>query len=215
MVTTLPVCGSSIPRRRAGITEASIRTNLGTLEFVIKEGVIRRRTTADDWPPVPPLKAIRGSFYNGSNEIRVAMLVTSDLLRGSGQALHPAAATAAGVTPGQHREFTSPYGEVTLSWRLSSTHGANIGPLLPLAAAVGATCGDTLVLALRPHDRSLEVTRLGPDDAGMPRLQKLLGCAVRSPAAALSAALDCRREDVGAVLRARGDHALASMLDST
>jgi hypothetical protein len=194
------------------ITETSIRTYLGTLEFITKGGVVRRRTTADGWPPVPPLRTVRGAFRNGANEIRVAIPVTSDLLRGSGQTIHPAVAVAAGVTPGEQRTFTSTHDKVTLYWKLSSTTGANVDSLRSLAGAVQATNGDTLVLALRAHDASLEVTRLGSDDLGMPRLQKLLGRQIRRPVAAMATALDCRRDDVGAVLRARGDHELASML---
>ena len=187
------------------ISETSIRTNLSTLEFITKGGVVWRRTKADGWPPVPPLRAVRGAFHNGMNVIRVAIPVTSELLRGSGQALHPAVAAAAGVTPGQQRAFTSPHGAITLSWKLSSTRGTNIGPLRALAAAVQTTNGDTLVLALGAQDASLDVTRLRSHDVAISRLQKLLGRRVRSPAAALATALHCRRDDVGAVLRARGD----------
>ncbi len=71
------------------------------------------------------------------------------------------------------------------------------------------------MLAFRVDNASLEVTRLGSTEAGKARLHKLLGRPVGSPATALAAALDCRREDVGAVLQARGDHELAGMLDGT
>ena len=84
------------------------------------------------------------------------------------------------------------------------------------AVAVEATTGDMLVLAFRVDNASLAVARLGSTDAGRARVHKLLGRPVGSPAAAsLAVALDCRREDVGAVLRARGDHELAGMLDGT
>ena len=36
--------------RYPDITESSIRTYLGTLELVLKGGVVRRRTKADGWP---------------------------------------------------------------------------------------------------------------------------------------------------------------------
>jgi hypothetical protein len=197
------------------IAESSIRSYMSTLEFITIRGMIRRRTKADGWPPVSPLNTIRGSFRNGPNEVRVGIPVTSELLRGSGQAVHPAVATAVGVSPGEDRTFTSPHGAVTLYWKLASTTGANLGSLRAQAAAAGAATGDTLILALRVDDASLEVTRLGSEDEGRARLHKLLGHAVRSPVAALAAGLDCRREDVGAVLRARGDHELARMLDDT
>jgi len=51
----------------------------------------------------------------------------------------------------------------------------------------------TTRLAFTLRDATLDVTRLGPDDAGMPRLQKLLGRQVRTPAAALAATLECQR----------------------
>ena len=82
------------------ISETSIRTNLSTLRFITKGGVVWRRTKADGWPPVPPLRAVRGAFHNGMNVIRVAIPVTSELLRGSGQALHPAVAAAAATHAG-------------------------------------------------------------------------------------------------------------------
>lgn len=143
--------------------------NLSTLVFIHKYGVVRRRTTADSWPPVPPLRTVRGAFRNGDDDIRVALPVTSELLRGSGHALHKAAAAAAGVSPGQPRTFPGPHGEVTLSWNLSSTHGTNLGSLRVLAGAVDATLGDTLVVAPRPRDGSVGVTRIGPDDDGLAR----------------------------------------------
>jgi len=97
-------------------------------------------------------------------------------------------------------------------WKLSSTSGANVGSLRAQAVAVEATVRDTLVLAFRLDDASLEVTRLGPDEGGMRRLRHLLGHTVRNPAAALAASLQCRRSEVTAVLRARGDHELAAGL---
>ena len=98
--------------------------------------------------------------------------------------------------------------------RMSSTTGANVGSLRAQAVAVGAPTADTLVLAFRLEDASLEATRLGPDEAAMRRLQQLLGHTVRNPAAALAASLECRRGDVTAILRARGDRELEALLDN-
>ena len=200
--------------RYPDITEASIRAYLGTWGVRPGEGVARRRTKADGWPAVPPLNTVRGVFRNRANEIRVAQLVTSEILRGSGQTVHPAVADAAGVTPGQQRTFTSPHGPVTLSWKPASTRGVGIGSLRGHAMAVEASAGDTLVLVFKLGDASLEVVRLGAEDSGKARLHKLLGHAVRKPAAALAAALNCRQEDVGAVLRRHGDDELAAVFDA-
>ncbi|MBU8834206.1 hypothetical protein [Mycolicibacterium goodii] len=200
--------------RYPDITEASIRAYLATLEFVVEKGVARRRTKADRWPALPPLNTVRGVFRNGANEIRVALPVTAELLRGSGQTVHPAVAHAAGVRPGQQRTFTSAHGPVTLAWKLASTRGVGIGSLRAHAVAVSAAAGDTLVLVFRAADASLEAVRVHAEEAEPARLHKLLGHAVRKPAAALAAALDCRQEDVDALLRGRGDDELAAVLDA-
>ncbi|MCH9701857.1 MAG: winged helix-turn-helix domain-containing protein [Actinomycetia bacterium] len=196
------------------IAETSIGTYLSTLEFVITAGVVRRRTQDDEWPTVAPLNTVRGAFRNGDNEIRLLIRVTADLLRGSGQAIHPAVAAAAGVDPGQRRTFTSPHGQITVFWPLTSTSGARIGSLRAQAVAVEATTADTLVLAFKLHDGSVEVSRMGPDDSAARWVEQLLGRPVPDPVAALASGLDCSPSEVAGVLRARGDHGLAAALDS-
>ena len=69
------------------VAETSIRSYLSAPAFVVDKGMVRRRTETDGWPTVPPLNTARGAFHNGPNEIRVAVPVTFDLLRGSGQTL--------------------------------------------------------------------------------------------------------------------------------
>ena len=199
--------------RYPDITESSIRTCVGALEFVTERGLVRRRKRSDGWPSPPPLNTARGVFRNGVNEIRMTMPVTVDLLRGSGQSIRPTVAAAAGVAPGGKRTFTGPDGQLTLDWRLTAASAAHTGSLRSLAHAVDAVTGDALVIAMRVNDGSLDVTRLRPDETGMERLRKLLGRRPRKPAAALAASLACPREDVGAVLRARGDHDVADLVD--
>lgn len=187
--------------RYPDVSEASIRTYLQTLEFVQGKGVVRRRTKADPWPALPPLSTIRGVFRSGvSNEIRVAHLVTTEVLRGSGQVLHEAVADALGVRPGEQRTFTSAHGPVTVNWKLASTSGAAIGSLRAHAQATGAVAGDTLVLVFKLYDATLEAVRIGADDTTDAQVHKLVGSAVRKPSAALAAALD----DVSARGRRRG-----------
>jgi hypothetical protein len=114
--------------------------------------------------------------------------------------------------PGQHQTFTTAHGPVDVAWKLSSRQGARVGSLRAQAVAVEASAGDNLVLAFRLHDASLEMTRLCQGDMGV---QRLLGCSVRNAAAALAAGLDGRRDEVRELLRARGDHELAAMLEAT
>jgi hypothetical protein len=194
------------------VAESSIRTNLTTLAFITEGDIVRRRTESDEWPPVAPLYTARGAFRNGHNEIRLAITMTGDVPRGSGQPIHPAVASALGVSPGQRRLLTSPHGPVEVAWRLSSTNGPSIGSLRAPANAIGAAPTDTLVLAFKLDDASLQVTRIGAEISGIARLRRLLGRSVRSPGAALTASLGCRRADVAAVLRERGDDDLADLI---
>jgi hypothetical protein len=189
--TAVATVFAELRARYPDVSEASIRTYLQTLEFVQGKGVVRRRTKADPWPALPPLSTIRGVFRSGmSNEIRVAHLVTTEVLRGSGQVLHEAVADALGVRPGEQRTFTSAHGPVTVNWKLASTSGVAIGSLRAHAQATGAVAGDTLVLVFKLYDATLEAVRIGADDTTDAQVHKLVGRAVRKPSAALAAALD-------------------------
>lgn len=199
---------SSVP----DVAESSIRTYLGTLAFITDAGMVRRRTGADQWPPVAPLYTVRGAFRKGDNEIRLAVPVTHDVLRGSGQPIHPAVAIALGVRPGQRRRFSSPHGPVSVIWRLSSTNGPSIGSVQAPARVTGAALTDTLVLVFGLEDASLDTTRISAEVTGVQRLRRLLGRTVRNPSAALAASLHCRRADVAAVLRHRGEDDLADLI---
>jgi hypothetical protein len=174
--------------------------------------MIRRRTQADEWPPVSPLNTVRGAFRNGPNEIRLAVTVAHDLLRGSGQQIRVAVAAALGASPGQRAVFSSAHGAVTVSWRLSSTNGPALGSLRAAALATAAGPGDTLLLVFKLENASLHAARIGAKVSGMQRLTQLLGRTVRNPAATLTASLQCRRAEVAAVLRKRGDHDLAELI---
>jgi hypothetical protein len=203
----------SILSRFPDVAENSIRANLSALAFVCEGGVVRRRAASDGWPPVPALNAARGAFRNGDKEVRLAVPVTSDVLRGSGLQLRPAVAVALGLSPGQQRLLSSPYGQVVVAWRLSSTNGPSIGSLRVLATACGATRRDTLVVVFRLDESSLDAQRVGAELTGIERLRRLLGRPVRSPAAALAAGLGCRRDEVATVLRRRGDHDIADLVE--
>lgn len=194
------------------ITESSIRTYPYTLEFVTEAGKVRRRTKRDGWPKAPPLHTVRGAFHNGDNEVRLAIPVTRELQRGSGHPIPPAAATALGINPGGRRTFTGAHGNSTVSWKPSSTTGANLGSLRAQALAVDATAGDTLLMVFRLDDARLDAIRIEANDSGLPLLRKLLGKTVRVPLAALASALQCQRDEVETILRQRGDGHLADLL---
>ncbi|MDV3133318.1 hypothetical protein [Mycobacterium sp. 29Ha] len=203
---------ADVVARFPDVAEGSVRSYLGTLAFVTAGGRVRRRNDSDALPPVPALRTAPGAFRNGDKEIRLAVEVTVDTLRGSGLKLRPAVAAALGIDPGQRRVFNSSHGDVAVIWRLSSPNGPSIGSLRPAALATGANLKDSLVLAFRLDDESIQFDRISAELTGRQRLRLLLGRTVRNPLAALAASLDCRRDDVAAVLRSRGDHDLADLI---
>ena len=194
------------------ITESSIRSYMSTLTFIIEDGLIRRRTEADPWPPVQPFHTTRGGYRNGRNEVRVVLPVNHDLLRGSGQSIPSPVAHAVGVTPGQRTTFTGPTGELTLYWDLTTTSGALIGSLRAQAGALDAVDGDDLILALRPSDASFEVIKASQDDTPSVRLRKLLGRSPKDPVTALAASLECPPHLVSTTLERRGEQSLLELI---
>lgn len=186
------------------VSESSIRSYLGAPGFVIEKGTVRRRKKADGWAPVAPLNTVRAVFRNGPNEIRVALTVDADLLRGSGQSLHPALATALGLHPGDELTFTGTT-TITVYWRTLSPHGASVGSLRALAGTLNSTRGDTLVLVFNTADSTVDATLIGAQHDNNQRLRVLLGASADDPRAALARALTCTPEQLRPLLARRGE----------
>lgn len=198
------------------VSVASIKTHLySTLAFVVEAGLVRRRTATDKWPALPPLHSVRGVFSRGDNEIRLAIPVSPDLLRGSRNPIPTSVAAAIGVPPGSRRAFSTAEGPVHVVWRLSSTVGPYAGTLRILAQSLGATTADTLVLAFKPKTAQLEVVRAHGDASVLERCRALIGRPVRNPHAALAASLGVSRAQLVAVLHERGDTDLAELVGSS
>ncbi|MCH9737052.1 MAG: winged helix-turn-helix domain-containing protein [Actinomycetia bacterium] len=196
------------------VARSSIRTYLSTLQFVITDGVVRRRTKDDEWPEIAPLvHTVRGAFPISDHEITLLIPVTADVLRGAGQAIPRALATVLGVDPGQQRTFTSPHGPVTVHWPLASTSGARISTLRSQASALAATTTDTLVLTFNTRDARVGLSRVGPEATAMQWAHTLFRRAVTDPVAALAPGLQCQPNEVTGVLRVRGDRKLADILE--
>lgn len=195
------------------VAESSVRAYLGAPAFVVNKQTVRRRIESDGWPSVGPAASVRGVFHKGRREIRLALAVTVDHLRGSGQHLHPALATALGLTPGSERRFTGSTFGINAYWKPSSITGGNVGSLRAVAAGVDAALGDTLVLSFNVVDSTATASRIRSDADPRQRLKGLLGKLGPSPRVDVARALRCQPDDVEPLLRKRGDEALLAVLD--
>lgn|GEM_PF-6002952 len=70
------------------------------------------------------------------------------------------------------------------------------------------------MLAFKPEDGTLEISRVGPDDSARQQARQLLGRPVADPVTALAPGLQCSPSEVTTLLLARGDHQLAAALDT-
>jgi hypothetical protein len=196
------------------IAESSVRMYLGTPAFVVEGLSVRRRTDDDGWPVSSQLRDARGAFLTAENQLRLAVPVTGDVLRGSGQAISDAVAVALGVTPGHDRTFTSWDGtRLTARWRPWSTSGPDIGSMRALVALTDAQLGDTVVLVFDLADETLAAVKVPSGTEGLSRLAMILGVAASDDLATLVAqSIKCRASEVRSVLRARGDGDLADSI---
>lgn len=83
---------SDVLERFPDVAESSVRAYLQSLAFVQESGFVRKRRKTDAFPDVGPLDAVRGTFCNGPDEVRLTLKVTGELLRGS--ALEPRGTSA-------------------------------------------------------------------------------------------------------------------------
>lgn len=204
---------SQVRERYPDVAASSIKTNLSrALAFINDNGVVRKRTEADPWPPVAPMHSVRGAFRPDRDEIRLAMIVNSEILRGSGRPFPTPVAAELGCTPGHHVEFSSQFGTVTIAWSTSTTPQTSISSVRAAAIATSAVPGDTLVLVFHRDTSSITFTRIAAHMTGLARLQALLGRPVRNPSAALAKSLHVRPETLADILRSRGDTELEALL---
>ncbi|MEY8018984.1 hypothetical protein [Mycobacterium servetii] len=194
------------------IAETSIRTYVSTLAFITEAGTVRRRRRTDPWPVLAPVNTVRGAFLSADTHLRLAVPVTSDVMRGSSQHFKTAVAAALGILPGHIRVMTGPHGAITLNWPLTSTTGVRTSSLRPHVQATGARLGDTLVLIFSLDDNSVDVELIRSTLPEHQRLQKLVG-PIRLTVNTLAASLECKPAEVTTVLRARGDEDLADIVE--
>jgi len=153
----------------------------------------------------------------------VRLTVTSDILRGSGTAVHPAFVGHIGVACLESATVPSGFGGINVG---RSSLQAWIGSLRPVVEGLGAQVGDYLFVEFPPRGE-FQYTLVGADELGSAgpaerlalevgtRLDRCMG----DPLAALAHALgmgtdsDQSASALRLRLRSRGDEDLVSLLD--
>lgn len=192
------------------VAESSVRGYMASLAFISEDGTLRRRRDDDPLPAQPHWNTARGTFQHG-NTIRLALPVTSELLRGSAVQIPAATAAGAGVQPGERRNFGTAAGDVAIIWPLWSTNGPRLGTIRALAKSHGAQIGDTVVLIFDTAKETLTARRIPAGTTGEPLLELLLGTK-RITLRSIATRLDCSPQDVHDILIRRGDTAVADVV---
>jgi hypothetical protein len=195
------------------VSENSVRMYLGTIAFVVEAGRVRRRTPTDPWPIDTAVAHAAGTYRTG-DEVRLALPVTTDMLRGSGRLVHPAAATALGVLPGSKRPFrTGTDTAVVVGWRPWSTTGPDAGSVRHLAEKTHAAIGDTLVVVFDVGSETASAVAVPAAAEPDAVIEALIGGAPTADVvAAMGRAIGAERGDVDQTLRTRGDARVADLL---
>jgi len=192
------------------VAESSVRGYMASLAFISERGTLRRRRDDDPLPAQPHWNTARGTFQH-ANTIRLALPVTSELLRGSAVQIPAATAAGAGVQPGERRNFGTAAGDVAIIWPLWSTNGPRLGTIRALAKSHGAQIGDTVVLIFDTAKETLTARRIPAGTTGEPLLELLLGTK-RITLRSIATRLDCSPQDVHDILIRRGDTAVADVV---
>jgi hypothetical protein len=198
---------------RYAVREQSVHAYATAPMFVIEDGLLRLRRPDEPWQPNLDVRRQRGICAT-ARSVAVVRVVGRELLRGSGTPISLGVAARLGLQVDESRTYRGPDGlpvTVALSGR---AFNASISSLRAIAAHVGATTGDALVLRFDIERPAVAVAVLGDGAPASSWAQALFGPQtdlVDGLAEALGVEADAAA--VRAALEQRGDHGLASLVD--
>ncbi|MCY4424517.1 MAG: hypothetical protein OXC06_15760 [Acidimicrobiaceae bacterium] len=202
--------------RKFGVSENSVRAYMATPKFVIEEGRIRLRGEHEEYRyQRSEVRDAPGVFALGDGVVGLLYEVDSEVTRGSGRQLSPAAGALLGLSVNERLRFDGPHDtSVTVTFPGTSLTGPSLGSTRGLAEAVNAMVGDMLTVILRRAEMtvSAQATDLKEHDAGWALVRRLTGISENAGMDGLAAALHCSRGEVRATLRARRDTAVLEAL---
>lgn len=162
-----------------GVKENSIVAYLNTPMFTKDEnGNVRVRDTEDIIDIKTDISKSAACYLLNDDAWCWRIKIDKDALRGSGRVIPNAFAMKLGCNLGKKISVPTEFGEITLSWPLTSTTGAYIGSLRQVLDYHGVAIGDYLFLnATSPYVTfsCLKQDKLNIEDSNLVKLALLLG----------------------------------------
>ena len=216
IIQELELCGGQAPfshlveklSRIYGVKESSVVAYLNTPIFIKDEnGIVRIRDYEDDINIVTDITKTSACYLLDQGTWCWRKKIDKDDLRGSGQQIPNAFAQQLGCDIGNKVEVQTELGEITLSWLLTSTTGANVGSLRQALDYYGATIGDYLFIKATKPNVTFSLLKQDQLDAAGPNLVKLalflgnIGCTTENEAVSgIATAFDITQTSKDAIL---------------
>ena len=199
-----------------GAAEGSIRAYSYAPMFVVESGWVSLRHDLNTfkYPNASPRTA-RGVFALGPSRVSLLIEVNEDLLRGSGRSIPLVVGAMLQVPINQELTFSNEWGvSISVTYPETSLSGPAIGSVRSLAESVGARLGQYLTVTLDRCDMSVAgmETSLGAHPPSWQLVARLTGIEASSGMKGLASALNCNVGEVRALLKSRGDDAVAQAI---
>jgi len=198
-----------------GTVKSTARAYCDAPAFVIEDGWVRLREDGEPYVHRGAVRDAAGIFHLGDYRLGVLIRVDREVLRGSGRALSSAVGSILGIQPNDRLAFLTPNGtSLVVSFPDTSNTGPSLGSTRALATATGSRLGDWLTLVLDRGEMSVSATttNIANHTADWELVSRLTGIRASDGLEGLAAALGCAKDEVVAVLRARGDDTVADAL---
>ena len=199
------------------IREATTRAYLAAPMFVVDDGNVSLRNHQNEpFRGSPALvRETPGIFHLGSGRVAKIITVTDDSHRGSGTNLTYAAGAVLELKVNEELTFSTRHGEtIRVTFPETSLMGPLIGSIRAIVQRLSGESGDILSLIFDAGQQSVEarLTDARTIQPSWDTISWLTGISPPVDLNHLATTLHCKREEVQAVLRSRGDESVIKAL---
>ena len=199
------------------IREATTRAYLAAPMFIVEDGKVRLRNHRNEpFQSNPALvRETPGVFQLGPRRVAKIITVTDDSHRGSGTNLTHAAGAILELQINEELTFSTIHGEtIRVTFPETSLMGPLLGSVRAIVQRLSAESGDILTLIFDAGQKSVEarLTDSGTIQPSWDTISWLTGILHPVDLNHLATTLHCKKEEVQAVLRSRGDDSVIKAL---